>query len=118
MKRLFKWTAIVIAVLIVAAVALSFFFDANRFRPTLEASLSNALHRTVRLGNLSLALFSGSVQADDLAVSDDPAFSKAPFLKAKAIRVSVELQPLIFSRKLNVTGITIEQPEIMLIQTP
>jgi AsmA protein len=118
MKRLFKWMAIVIAVLIVAAVALSFFFDANRFRPTLEASLSNALHRTVKLGNLSLALFSGSVQADDLAVSDDPAFSKAPFLKAKAIRVSVELQPLIFSRKLNVTGITIEQPEIMLIQTP
>ncbi len=118
MKRFFKWAVVLIVVLIVAAVALSFFIDANRFRPTLEASLSGALHRTVKLGNLSLSIFSGSVEAKDLEVSDDPAFSKAPFLKAKAVRVGVELKPLIFSRQLNVTGITIEKPEITLIQKP
>src|SRR5262252_8200499 len=117
MKRILKWAGLAIAILIVAAVALSFFIDANRFRPTLETSLSNALHRTVRLGNLRLSVFSGSVEANDLEVSDDPAFSKAPFLKAKAVRVGVELKPLIFSRQLNVTGIMIEQSEITLIQT-
>src|SRR5262245_47091681 len=118
MKRLFKWAAIFIAVLIVVAVALSFFIDANRFRPTLESSLSKASHRTVKLGNLSLSILSGASEANDFEIPDDPAFSKAPFVKARAVRVGVELKPLLFARQLNVTGITIEKPEITLIQTP
>jgi len=118
MKRALKWIVIGVGVLIVAAVALIFLVDANRFRPTLESSLRDSLHRDVKLGNLSLSLLSGSVEANDLEIGEDPAFGKAPFLRAKAIRVGVELRPLIFSKKLNVTGITIERPEITLMQTP
>jgi len=118
MKRALKWIVILVGILIVAAVALVFFIDANRFRPTLESRLKEALHRDVKLGNLSLSLLSGSVEANDLEIGEDPAFGKVPFLRAKAIRVGVELQPLIFSRQLNVTGITIEEPEITLMQTP
>jgi hypothetical protein len=57
MKRALKWIAVLIGVLVVAAVALVFLFDANRFRPALEARLKDALHRDVKLGNLSLSLF-------------------------------------------------------------
>ena len=117
MKRALTWTAIAAGILIVAAVALIYFFDANRFRPALESRLQSALHRDVKLGNLSLALLTGSVEANDLEIGEDPAFGKVPFLRAKSIRVGVELKPLIFSRKLNVTGITIEKPEITLLQT-
>jgi len=118
MKRAVKWVAVIAGVLIVAAVALILFFDANRFRPILESRLKDALHRDVKLGNLSLSLFSGSVEANDLEIAEDPAFGKVPFLRAKALRIGVELRPLIFSRQLNVTGITIEKPEITLLQTP
>jgi AsmA protein len=110
------WIAIAVGVLLVAAVALIFLVDANRFRPELESSLTQALNRNVKLGNLSLSILSGSVAANDLEIAEDPAFGKAPFIRAKAFRVGVELWPLIFSRQLNVKGITIDQPEIMLVQ--
>src|SRR6188768_1050275 len=118
MKRAVKWIAIAVGIVVVAAVVLVLTFDANRFRPTLESALRDALHRDVKLGNLSLSLLSGSVEANDLEIGEDPAFGKVPFLRAKAIRVGVELRPLIFAKQLNVTGITIEKPEIMLMQTP
>ena len=118
MKRALMWIAIGVGVLAVIAAALVFFVDANRFRPTLESSLTEALHRNVKLGNLSLSIFSGSVEANDLEIAEDPSFGKVPFLRAKALRIGVELKPLIFSRQLNVTGITIEKPEIALLQTP
>jgi AsmA protein len=118
MKRAVKWIAIGAGVLIVAAVALIFLIDVNRFRPTLESSLGEALHRSVKLGNLSLSIFSGSFEANDLEIAEDPSFGKVPFLRAKALRIGVELRPLIFSHQLNVTGITIEKPEITLLQTP
>jgi AsmA protein len=118
MKRALMWIGIGVGVLIVAAVALIFLIDANRFRPTLESRLSEALQRNVKLGNLSLSIFAGSFEANDLEIAEDPAFGKVPFLRAKALRIGVELKPLIFSHQLNVTGITIEKPEITLLQTP
>jgi AsmA protein len=118
MKRLLKWVAIGAGVLILVVVGLAFFIDANRFRPTLESSLSDALHRDVKLGNLSLSILSGSIEANDLEIAEDPSFGKAPFLRAKAVRVGVELKPLVVDHKLNVTGITIDKPEITLLQTP
>ncbi len=83
MRRALKWIAIGVGVLIVAIVALIFLIDANRFRPTLESSLSEALHRNVKLGNLSLSIFSGSVEANDLEIAEDPSFGKSPFSAPK-----------------------------------
>ena len=59
MKRFLKIVAIVIAVLVVIAIAIPFFIDANAFRPKLEAELTDALGREVKVGNLSLSLLSG-----------------------------------------------------------
>jgi AsmA protein len=117
-KRLLLLLGILVAILVLAAVALVFFFDVNRFRPTLEAHLTEVLHRNVKLGKLGLSILSGSIEANDLEIADDADFGKAPFLRAKAILVAVEMKPLIFEKKINVTGITIEKPEIALIQNP
>src|SRR5580704_4110363 len=115
MKRLAKILAVVVIALILVAVALPFLVDANRFRPLLQTKLSEALGREVTLGSLQLSILSGAVTANDLAIADDPAFSKSPFLRAKSLAIGVEVMPLILSRKLNVTGITIQTPEIDLI---
>jgi AsmA protein len=117
MKRILKIVAIVVAVLIVIAIAIPFFIDANTFRPTLESDLTTALGRQVKVGNLSLSLFSGSVSADDISIADDPAFSKSPFVQAKSLKVGVEMIPLIFSKTLNVTELTLNQPEIGLVRS-
>src|SRR5208283_4228427 len=78
---------------------------------------SAALGREVTLGGLQLSVFSGSVTAGDLSIADDPAFSKTPFLRASSLQAGIELMPLILSRKLNVTGIVVDQPQIQLIQS-
>ncbi len=117
MKHALRWIAIVVALLVLIALALPFLIDANQFRPRIEAALTQALAREVKLGDLKLSIFSGGVAAADLSVADDPAFSKNPFIQAKSLKVGVELQPLIFSKKINVTGVEIEAPQIDLIQS-
>ena len=117
MKLTLKIIAIIVGVLIVIGIAIPFFIDANTFRPTLESDLTTALGRQVKVGDLSLSLFSGSVSADDISIADDPAFSKSAFVQAKALKVGVELMPLIFSKTLNVTELTLKEPEISLVKS-
>ena len=116
--KFLRIAGIAIALVILAALALPFFINANQFRPMLEERLTAALGREVRIGDLKLSVFSGGASASDVTIADDPAFAKEPFLRAKALAVGVELWPLIFSRQLNVTSLTVDQPEITLLQTP
>ena len=118
MKRILKWIGISLAVLIFAVVSVPFFVNVNQFRPALEAELTSALGREVKLGNLDLKILAGEVTADDLSVAEDPAFGKPAFLRAKSLHVGVELWPFLFSRKLIVTDLTIDQPVIALAQSP
>jgi AsmA protein len=117
MNRSLKIAGIVIAVLLLIAIALPFLINVNSFRPRLESELSTALGRDVKVGNLSLSILSGSVAADNLSIADDPAFSSNPFVQAKQLKVGVELIPLIFSKALHVTHLTLDQPQIMLLRS-
>ena len=117
MNHKLKIAGIVVGVIILILIAIPFFVDANSFRPTLESQLTAALGRQVKVGNLALSLFSGSVKADNISIADDPAFSKSPFVQAKSLTVGVEMMPLIFSKKLNVTELTLNQPEISLVRS-
>jgi AsmA protein len=118
MKRILKWIAIVIAVLIVIALALPFLIDVNTFRPQIESQLTEALGRKVTVGNLKLSILSGSVGADDIAIADDPSFANTPFIRAKALNVGVELMPLIFSKQLHVTELSLTEPQVTLLRAP
>jgi AsmA protein len=117
MKAL-KWIAIVVVVLIVILLVLPFLIPVNSFRPTIEAKTSDALGRKVSLGNLSLSILGGSVGIDDLSIADDPKFNSGPFLTAKNVKVGVELMPLIFSKQLNVTEISIVNPQVTMLKDP
>jgi AsmA protein len=109
---------IIVALFAVLALSLPLFISADQFRPALTARLSAALGREVTIGNLSASILAGGLTADSLAIADDPAFSRAPFLQAKSLRISVELWPLITAKKLIVTGLTVDQPHVILLQTP
>lgn len=118
MKRTLRIIAIIVVVLLLIVVIAPFLIPVDKFRPTIEEKASQALGRKVELGNLSLSLLSGSLTAENLSIGDDPKFSSSPFLTAKSLKVGVELMPLIFSKTLNVTGITIENPEVTLLHNP
>lgn len=116
--KILKIVGIVVAILLVILIALPFLINVNSFRPKIESELTTALGRQVTVGNLSLSLLSGSVEAENISIADDPKFSKTPFVTAKSLKVGVELMPLIFSKQLNITGITLQDPQITLLKTP
>ena len=117
MKRILKIIGIIVAVLVVILIAIPFFINVNSFRPRIEAEATQALGRQVKVGNLSLSILSGSVSADNISIAEDPAFGNNAFVTAKSLKVGVELMPLIMSKELHVTDITLEQPEITLLKT-
>ncbi len=113
-----RWTKILLALaglVIVAIVSVSLFANANSFRPAIERQLTTMLGRSVKVGDLRLALFSGSLVTKGFNIADDPSFSAAPFLTAKECRIVVSLRKLIFARQLNLRSFQIESPQITVI---
>ena len=116
MKRLLIISGSVVAVLLLLVVLAPLFINVDSFRPQMEQKLSAALNRNVQVGKLEASIFSGGASASNISIADDPAFNKGPFLRASSLKVGVELMPLIFSRQLKVTSITVEKPEINLLK--
>jgi AsmA protein len=116
MKRLLIISGSVVAVLLLLVVLAPLFINVDSFRPQMEQKLSAALNRNVQVGKLEASIFSGGASASDISIADDPAFNKGPFLRASSLKVGVELMPLIFSRQLKVTSITVQKPEITLLK--
>ncbi len=116
MSRTIRRIAVAAAILLLLLLILPFLIPVNSFRPLIESQASSALGRSVQIGDLRLSILRGSLSAENLSVADDPRFSRSPFLTAKSLRVGVELVPLIFSRALKVTGITIEEPQVTLLR--
>src|SRR5215813_8419618 len=118
MSRTLRNILIAVGILVLILIVVPFLIPVNRFRPTIEEKASAALGRKVQVGDLSLSLLGGALTAKDLSVGDDPKFSPSPFLTAKSLSVGVEMMPLLFSKQLNVTGITIDEPQVTLLKNP
>ena len=100
MKRWAKILIVIAVVLVAAVAAIPLFVNANTFRPAIERELASTLGRNVKVGDLSLSVFSGRMLSKDLSVADDPSFSATPFLTAKTLRIGVSLRALVFSHEL------------------
>src|SRR3954466_4253254 len=97
----------ILGLIVVAVIALPMFIDAEKFRPMVETQAKAALGRDITLGKLDFSLLSGGVVVNDLSMADDPAFSHGPFLQAKALKVGVELWPMITSREVHVNSVVL-----------
>jgi len=109
--------AIVVSVILLVLIITPFFIDADRFRPEIEAALSQKLGRTVQLGHISVSLFSGSLSADQISIADDRAYSSQPFLTANSLSFGIDVMPLVFSRDLRVHSLEFKSPHIQLLRT-
>src|SRR5436190_15119547 len=115
-KKILIAAAAVVGVLVLAAAGLALFLDANQFRPALASRMSDALGRRVEIGNLKVSWLSGGVAAEDVVITDDPKFSREPFVSAKSVSLGVDLWPLIVSRSLRVQSFTLDHPRVALIR--
>jgi AsmA protein len=118
MKKSYRNVGIAVAVIVVILLVLPRLINVNSFQPKIESELTKALGRKVGVGDLSLSILRGSVSAAEISIADDPAFSKVPFLTAKSLKIGVELIPLIFSKRISITGIALDEPSITLLSTP
>jgi AsmA protein len=115
-KKALIIACVIVALLVILVLVAPLFIDANSYKPKLETELSSALGRQVEIGNISLALWSGSVSVDSVSIADDPSFSHSPFLTAKKLSAGVSIWPLIFSKRLDVTSFTISDPQVVLLR--
>ena len=115
-RTLFFVLGSILALILIVVLAIPLFLNADSFRPRIESTLSTAMGRKVTLGKLELSVLTGSVVAQSSAVADDPAFSTLPFLQTGAVKIHVEMVPLIVSHEIRVTGFTMDAPRINLLR--
>src|SRR5258708_18058282 len=106
----------VVPLILLIAVAVPLFLNADAFRARIESALTTSLGRTVTLGKLDLSVFTGSLIASNASIADDPAFSNQPFLEASKVKIGIKILPLIFSREIHITGFAIDSPKITLLR--
>src|SRR5207248_735816 len=63
---------------------------------------------------ISLSVLSASAVVEDVSIGDDPGFSQAPFVTAKAVRVGIALLPLVTSKHLRIESLRLQQPRVTL----
>ncbi|MGS1128781.1 AsmA family protein [Rhodanobacter sp. UC4437_H4] len=116
MKRLLIGLLGLVVLVLVAGAAALLLVDANHFRPQIQASLGQALGREVTLGQLHVSVWSGSLDADDIRIGDDPKFGGQPFVSAQSLQFGVRLWPLLLHRQVQITSLTLDQPVVRLVE--
>jgi AsmA protein len=106
----------VLALLIIAAISLPLFLNADSFRTRIESTLTKSLGRKVTIGKLNLSIWSGGLVAENTVIADDPAFSAQPFVQADSVKIGVEILPLIFRREVLIGGFSLQSPKIQLLR--
>jgi AsmA protein len=106
----------IVALVLVVALAIPMFLNADAFRTRIETALTNSLGRKVILGKLDLSVLTGNLVAENATIADDPAFSTQPFLQASKVKIGIEMIPLLLSRQIHVTGFSIDSPKINLLR--
>jgi cell division protein FtsL len=106
----------IVALILLVAVSIPLFLNADAFRTRIETALTTSLGRKVTLGKLDLSVLTGSLLAENATIADDPAFSTQPFLQASKVKIGIEMIPLILSREIHITGFAIDSPKINLLR--
>jgi AsmA protein len=115
MHRKLRIIGVIVGGILLLLLIAPFFIPVNQFRPTIEREASAVLGRKVQVGNLSLSLLRGKLSAENLVIADDARFSSTPFLTATSVSLDVDVLPLVFSRELRVSSVSIEKPSVTLL---
>src|SRR5258706_9984878 len=88
----------------------------NRNKAYLLAKAQESLGRQLGVGDIALTLWGGiGVRLKQFSLSDDPAFSKEPFVRAADLQVNMKLLPLL-RKELQVRNLVLHEPVINVIR--
>ena len=115
LKIILSTLAILILLIVVAAVALPFFFDPNDFKPEIQTAVKEHTGRDLTIaGDLELSVFPWlGISTGELNLSNAAAFPNTTFVKIGGSQVKVKLLPLL-SKKLEVSRIELKGLDLYL----
>jgi AsmA protein len=120
MERMTRFALIavgaVVALVVLVAVCLPLFLNADTFRTRIESTLTKSLGRKVTIGKLDLSVWTGGLVATTTTVADDPAFSTQPFIQADSVKIGVEILPLVLSKEIHIRGFSLLSPKVQLLR--
>jgi AsmA protein len=119
-RRLARWLAVGLLVLVVLAAvllaAVPYLVDVPRIQGLIAHSASQALGRPVKFSGVSISVFPlPAVVLEDLEVAEDPAFGGGPFLRVDRAEVRLRLWPLLLLR-VELGDFVLQKPSIALIK--
>lgn len=118
MKRLLIALGVLLVLMVGTLAALPYLVNIPQIHAAIAHSAAQALGRPVTFRELSLTVFPlPALRLSDLRVAEDPRFGAAPFLAVESGRMALQLRPL-FSGRIEVTELTLERPQLALIQDP
>ncbi len=120
MTRAVKWMGTGIGGLlllaVLAVVLLPALVNLERYRTLLTQRVGRALGRDVTLGALRVSVWRGvGAEARSIRVGQAPGFGAEPLLSAEALRVRVELLPLLRGQ-VKVASAVLERPRVRLVR--
>lgn len=94
-------------------------FDTDQYLPNFIQKATMALGRPVSVGHVGLGLSSRGISLDawPLIIADDPDFTSQPFVKIDRVRISLDLKSLILQRRVQITDILLQSPQIHFIRS-
>ena len=119
MIRVLKWLGLalggIVVLAVLAALLLPTIVNLDRYRAVLASRVSKAVGREVTLGSLRVDLWRGiGAEARGIQIAQAPGFGSEPFLTADALRVRVQLLPLLRGQ-VKVSTAVLEHPRIRLL---
>ena len=89
----------------------------NRNKDYLLARAQESMGRTMTVGEIGLTLWGGiGVRLKQFSLSDDPAFSSEPFVRAADLQVNMKLLPLLLKRELEIRNMVLHRPVINVLR--
>ena len=110
----------IVAVLVIAAIAVSLLFDANDFRDKIAAEVQGKTGRELVIeGDLELSLFPWvAINVGKTTLGNAPGFGDEPFASFDKAQLSVKLLPMLFSRKVAIGTASLESFQLNLEVAP
>ena len=116
MRKLGIAVSVLVALALVAALAIPYLVDVNRYRDRIQAELQQRLNRPVSLGRMHLSVLPLAFRVENVVIGDNQTFgSPAPFAQAEELRVRAELMPLLRG-EVEINSLELKRPRIELIR--
>lgn len=117
-KKLWITAGVVVTLLVVAIIVVAANLNRiiNSHKDALLAQAKQRTGRNISIGEVGVALWPGiGARVHDVVVSDDPAYSSEPFVRAKDVRVNLRLLPLL-QRRIEIKRFVLNSPEVNIIK--